>query len=85
VANVYAAQLDPNARYNVLVFSKTAAFRHSAIPNALAAIRTLERTAMPPAPATARDVMAFAGLVMQSIGVMAATILLLLLPATVSF
>jgi len=51
----------------------------------LAAIRTLERTAMPPAPATARDVMAFAGLVMQSIGVMAATILLLLLPATVSF
>jgi cytochrome c len=41
VANVYAAQLDPNARYHVLVFSKTAAFRHSAIPNALAAIRTL--------------------------------------------
>ena len=40
-ANVYAATLDPNARYHVLVFSKTAAFRHSAIPNALAAIRTL--------------------------------------------
>ena len=35
------ATLDPNARYNVLVFSKTAAFRHSAIPNALAAIRKL--------------------------------------------
>jgi cytochrome c len=33
--------LDPNARFNVLVFSKTAAFRQSAIPTALAAIQKL--------------------------------------------
>jgi len=39
--NAFAQTLDPNARYHVLVFSKTAAFRHSAIPNALAAIRKL--------------------------------------------
>jgi PKD repeat protein len=40
-ANVYASTLDPSARYHVLVFSKTAAFRHSAIPTALTAIRQL--------------------------------------------
>ncbi len=39
--NAFPAVLDPNARFNVLVFSKTAAFRHSAIPTALAAIRKL--------------------------------------------
>ena len=35
------AALDPNARYNVLVFGKTAAFRHSAIDEALTAIRLM--------------------------------------------
>ena len=33
--------LDPSARYNVLVFGKTAAFRHSAIDEALTAIRLM--------------------------------------------
>jgi PKD repeat protein len=39
--NALPATLDPNARYHVLVFSKTAAFRHSAIPTAVAAIKKL--------------------------------------------
>ena len=39
--NVFPETLDPNARYNVLVFGKTAAFRHSAIDETLAAIRLM--------------------------------------------
>ncbi|WP_270040050.1 PKD domain-containing protein [Solirubrobacter ginsenosidimutans] len=39
--NALPAVLDPAARYHVLVFSKTAAFRHTAIPNAVAAIKKL--------------------------------------------
>ena len=38
---MFAGELDPNARFNVLVFSKTAAFRHSSIPKGIAAIQTL--------------------------------------------
>jgi PKD repeat protein/type 1 glutamine amidotransferase len=39
--NVFAETLDPNARYNVLVFSRTAAFRHSAIDEAYNAIKLM--------------------------------------------
>jgi PKD repeat protein/type 1 glutamine amidotransferase len=41
--NVFPATLDPNARYHVLVFSRTAAFRHSAIDEAEVAIAKLGR------------------------------------------
>jgi PKD repeat protein/type 1 glutamine amidotransferase len=39
--NVFPATLDPAARYNVLVFSRTAAFRHSAIDEAYNAIKLM--------------------------------------------
>mgnify|MGYP001262154368 CR=1 FL=1 len=41
IVNVFQEQLDPNARYHVLVFGKTAGFRHSAIDEAEAAIRLM--------------------------------------------
>jgi PKD repeat protein/type 1 glutamine amidotransferase len=41
--NVFPATLDPAARYHVLVFSRTAAFRHSAIDEAEVAIAKLGR------------------------------------------
>jgi PKD repeat protein len=39
--NALPAVLDPNARFNVLIFSKTAAFRHSNIDEGITAIKKL--------------------------------------------
>ena len=39
--NVFATGPDPSAKFNVLLFSKTAAFRHTSIPAALTAIKKM--------------------------------------------
>ena len=39
--NVLSQDRDPNARFRVLIFSKTAGFRHSSIDEGIAAIKLL--------------------------------------------
>ena len=41
VVNVLPAQIDPAAKFKILVFSKTAAFRHSKIDEGITALKKL--------------------------------------------